>query len=53
MLWTRVANLNCLVGHSMLSVCGTGVDTVHMVYATAHGECLDDSDAHCDVEDLV
>lgn len=47
--WACVSNLHLLIGHSMLSVCCTCVDSVDVVNAAADGVLLDDSYTHLDV----
>jgi hypothetical protein len=49
MLWTRVSDLNFLVGHCVCSICCAGVDSVNVVDAAADGILLNDSDAHVGV----
>lgn len=50
--WTCVADRDLLIRNGMLSICRTGVDSMDVVYATANGVLLNDSDAHVGFGDL-
>jgi hypothetical protein len=43
---TGVANVNNFIGYSMLSVCGTSINTMNVVNAAADGVFLNDPETH-------
>jgi len=51
--WASVSHVHLFVGHAMLTIRGTSIDTMHVIDATANGVLLDDPDAHFEFDGLV